>query len=143
MQLHGLPVNTPSSFAACAAGMLKEEKAKLARGELTKITYDNTNYRMNKVVLPYFKKYEVGAIDYAALSDYLNELSNRTPTPSLSTISAYMGLVRKVLVHAARSKFIQSLPEFPKVGVQDNARGWFNTKEIRKVWNADLNRPGF
>lgn len=136
MQLHGMPVNTPSSFAACASDMLKAEEAKLARGELTKITYDNTNYRMNKMVLPYFRKHEVGSIDYFALEGYLDKLSKQTPVLSLSTISAYMGLVRKVLVYAARRGFIKSLPEFPKVGVQDNARGWFNTKEMRKVWGA-------
>ena len=44
-----------SSFALCAVAMLKAEAAKLERGELTKITYDNTKYRIDKLVLPYFK----------------------------------------------------------------------------------------
>ncbi len=47
-----------------------------------------------------------------------------------------MGLVRKVLLHAARRGFIKSLPEFPRVGVKDVARGWFNTLEYRKLWSA-------
>ncbi len=42
---------------------------------------------------------------------------------SVSTLGAYMGLTRKVLQHAARHSFIQHIPEFPKVGIEDKPRG--------------------
>ena len=61
-----------SSFALCAAAMLKAEAAKLERGELTKITYDNTKYRIDKLVLPYFKTKDVSAIDYFELEGSLS-----------------------------------------------------------------------
>lgn len=133
---YGVAINAPSNFEACAKELLKAEEAKYQRGELTKITYDNTNYRMSKLVLPFFREYEVGSVDYYTLEKYLASLSTHTPALSLSTISAYMGLVRKVLVYAARRGFIKSLPEFPHVGVKDTPRGWFNTREYRKLWSA-------
>jgi hypothetical protein len=55
---------------------------------------------------------------------------------SVSTISAYMGLVRKVLLHAARHSFLNSVPEFPKVGVEDRPRGWFQEGEYHTLHKA-------
>ena len=129
-------VISQASFVSCAAAMLKAEDAKRERGELTKITYDNIKYRLDKLILPYFKAQDVGSIDYFTLEQYLTKLSNNEPKLSLSTITAYMGLVRKVLVYAARRGFLKGLPEFPRVGVKDTARGWFNTREYRKLWSA-------
>lgn len=131
----GLPI-AQTSFSSCAAAMLKAEDAKRERGELTQISYDNLKYRLDKLVLPYFQTKDVGAIDYFALEGYLNQLSRHTPKFSLSTITAYMGIVRKVLVYAARRGFIRAVPEFPHVGKKDTARGWFNTKEYHKLWAA-------
>lgn len=127
-QASGLAVTTPSNFGGCANGLLEELAAELAREKITKITYDNTKYRFDKAVVPFFRSHEVGQIDYHLLNGFLAQLSTQTPKFSLSTISAYMGLVRKVLVYAARRRFIHGLPEFPKVGVEDIARGWFRTR---------------
>jgi hypothetical protein len=44
-----------------------------------------------------------------------------------------MGLTRKVLQHAARHSFIEHIPEFPKVGVEDKPRGWFNVGEYKAI----------
>lgn len=131
---HGVGATSKSNFELVAQQMLKAEKAKLERGVLTKITYDNTKYRLDKSVLPYFRDTDVTEVDYAALDGYLNELSEQEL--SSSTVSAYMRLVRKVLTHAARNKFIQAVPEFPIVTVKDKARGWFTMGEFVKVWRC-------
>ena len=131
---HGITAGGKANFETCTQELLKEEKGKLARGELTQITYDNTKYRFDKSVLPYFRHLNVSDVDYAVLGDYLSELSKQQL--STSTVSAYMRLVRKVLSFAHRNKLIQSVPEFPSVRVKDKARGWFTTGEYRKVWNA-------
>lgn len=125
-----------TSFRACSVEMMKAEDAKLKRKEITKITYDNLQYRLDKLVLPTLGDKDVSVIDYAELEAYLQMLSNREPKMSSKTIAAYMGVVRKVLVHAARRNFIKHLPEFPKVGVKDVSRGWFNTREYIRLWKA-------
>jgi hypothetical protein len=43
---------------------------------------------------------------------------------------------RKVLQHAARHSFIQHIPEFPKVGIEDKPRGWFNVGEYKTITRA-------
>jgi integrase len=127
-------VVSPTNFEVCAKELLEAEKAKCTRGQLTKVTYDNTRYRFDKFILPHFRSKDVQQIDYYALEKYLNKMSEQGL--SSSTISAYMRLTRKVLVYAARRKLIASVPEFPKLKVEEKARGWFTTKEYRKIWGA-------
>jgi hypothetical protein len=68
------------------------------------------------------------------LERYLNEVSKQGL--SSSTISAYLGLVRRVLVYAARRRLIVAVPEFPSVSVKHKARGWFTVGEYYKLINA-------
>jgi hypothetical protein len=76
-QRHGISSTlSATSFAVCLKEMLKAEKAKLERGEISKITFDNSNYRYEKSITPFFGKMEVKDIDYMCVDRYLNELSS-------------------------------------------------------------------
>jgi len=58
-QRHGINATlSATSFAACLREMLKADKAKLDRGEISKITYDNSVYRYEKSITPFFGKME-------------------------------------------------------------------------------------
>ena len=132
-QRHGIAATqSATSFAACLKELLKAEKAKLDRGEISKITFDNSNYRYEKSIVPFFGKMEVKDIDYMCVDRYLNQLS--TQSLSASTITAYLGLTRKVLAYAARRRLIPSVPEFPSVRLNDKPRGWFTWSEYSKLW---------
>lgn len=131
---HGIASASKSNFEVCTKEMLKAEKAKLDRNEITKITYDNTKYRFDKNILPFFRQMNVIDIDYYALDKFLTDLSKKNI--STSTISAYMRLVRKVLSYAARRKLIVAVPEFPRVQVEDKARGWFTPAEFSRIWES-------
>jgi hypothetical protein len=72
-------------------------------------------------------------VDYKSIDAFLQKLSKQQPPLSISTIGAYMGLVRKVLQHGARHSYLPHLPEFPKVGVQDKPRGWFTVGEYHEL----------
>jgi len=134
-QRHGITGTlSATSFESCMRDMMKAEEAKLSRGELTKITFDNHNYRFEKSILPFFRNIEVKEIDYFMLEKYLNEISKSDL--SSSTISTYLGLIRKVMSYASKRRLIVSIPEFPKVSVKQVPRGWFNTNEYRKIWSA-------
>ena len=129
-QRHGIAGTlSATSFESCMRDMMKAEEAKLSRGELTKITFDNHNYRFEKSILPFFRNIEVKEIDYFMLEKYLNEISKSDL--SSSTISTYLGLIRKVMSYASKRRLIVSIPEFPKVSVKQVPRGWFNTNEYR------------
>ena len=134
-QRHGISATlSATSFAVCLKEMLKAEKAKLERGEISKITFDNSIYRYEKSITPFFGKMEVKDIDYMCVDRYLNELS--TQSLSASTITAYLGLTRKVLAYAARRRLIVAVPEFPSVRLDDKPRGWFTWREYIRLWHA-------
>jgi len=132
---HGIAATmSASSFEGCMKEMLKAEKAKVSRGELSKISFDNSVYRYNKSITPYFGRMEVRDINYMAVDRYLNELSKNGL--SSSTITAYLGLTRKVLSYAAKRNLITAVPEFPSVRLVDKARGWFTWSEYIKLWRG-------
>jgi len=113
--------------------LMDSELAKLKRSQLSKISYDNMQLRYDKHILPFFGQTDVLSINYKMLDEFLQKLSNQVPKLSVSTLGAYMGLTRKVLQHAARHSFIQYIPEFPKVGIEDKPRGWFNVGEYKEI----------
>ena len=124
------------TFARMTTLLMESESAKFQRGQLTEISLDNMQYRFNKLILPFFGVRDVLSITYPVLEEYLQFLSKQPGSLSVSTISAYMGLVRKVLLHAARHSFLNSIPEFPKVGVEDKPRGWFQVGEYHALHKA-------
>ena len=121
------------SFAKVTAMLLESEKAKLAREQLSKITYENMYLRFDKHILPFFGQVDVRSINYKMLEEFLQKLSNLEPKLSVSTLGAYLGLTRKVLLHAVRHSLLEHIPEFPKVGTEDKPRGWFNVSEYRAI----------
>lgn len=131
----GLSLTAKSRFDICVSAMLVGMKAQVARGELTKQTYDITEYRLNKSVLPIFAQRDVADINYEQLEHYLSELSHQQPKLSPSTIASYMKLVRKVLNYAYKRELIRAIPHFPAVATPDNPRGYFTTREYRLLWS--------
>ena len=121
------------TFTSVARLLVESEEAKYKRGQLTKISFENMQLRLNKHVLPFFMETDVNMINYKMLDAFLQHLSGPDHKLSVSTISAYMGLVRKVLIHAARHSFLKHVPEFPNVGVEDKPRGWFTVPEYKTV----------
>jgi hypothetical protein len=136
----GLPleVNVAAvvTFAKATKMLMDSELAKLNRSQLSKISYENMALRYDKHILPFFGEIDVRSINYKMLDEFLQRLSNREPKLSVSTLGAYMGLTRKVLQHAARHSFIEHIPEFPKVGIDDKPRGWFNVGEYKAITKA-------
>ena len=134
-QAQGLAITNKSRFDVCVNAMLTAQKAQVARGEVTSLTYTNAKYRLNKSILPFFGERDVADVNYELLDSYLGELSHLKPKLSLSTISSYMKLVRKVMNYAYKRQLITAVPHFPMINVPDNARGYFTTKEYRLLWS--------
>ena len=122
--------------------LLEFEEAKVQRRQMAERSLENIQLRMNKHILPYFGHMDILSINYKVLDEFLQMLSKLEPKLTVSTLSIYMGLVRKVLQHAARYSFIQHIPEFPKVGVEDKPRGWFNVGEYKALIKASKQLAG-
>lgn len=129
-----LSASKNATFEHCAHAAMEMQLARVTRGELTKMVHDNDEWRMKKHVLPFFIKYDIAKIDYFALELFLRKVSE--DKISKATANAYMGIVKKVLQYALKRDLIKALPVFPKIKKEDSPRGWFNTREYRKVWSA-------
>ena len=139
---NGLVQRSNTSFAACAQSAMAEQAAQLERGEITPITHSNAQYRLRKLVLPFFSHYEVSSIDYELLQQFLVYMGQCKPSLGLSTMAAYLKLVRKVLLHAQRTKMLVQLPQFPRVGARDQPRDHFSVGEYLKLWRAARRMAG-
>jgi hypothetical protein len=138
---HGkVSIRSASSYEVVLKSLLSSEYAKMSRGQLTKITYDNLVYRYEKKITPFFRGSDVQEINYQRVNDFLNAISD--DDLSSSTISAYIRLVRKVLQHAARQGLITSVPELPGVAVKDTPRGWFTPNEYKRLYKTASSLAG-
>ena len=102
--------------------------------------HQSDGYRLKKMILPFFRKYDVAQIDYFLMEAFLNRLGEDKLAPA--TIANYFGLIRKVLAYAERRGFIQSIPQFPKNPKRDAPRGWFTTKEYGQLWRKAYKLAG-
>jgi hypothetical protein len=129
----GVAVVARTAFAQCAEHVLESQRGKLARGQLTKDTVDIVTYRLRRSVIPYFGNTDINDIHYEHLEQYLTHLSSQQPPLSISTIGAYMRLVKRVLSDAYKRRLLTQMPHMPTVGTEDAARGYFTAREYRRL----------
>lgn len=139
-QRQGLVLNNNAGFAECAAAVLEQQDAKVARKEMSAMMAQNDRYRWQKEVLPFFGQHDLKTIDYFVLERFINKLS--TDKLTAPTIRNYLGLVRKVLSYAQRKGYVQVVPQFPKIAKVDKPRGWFNPREYRQLCAAAARMSG-
>jgi hypothetical protein len=131
---HGLIRGTADSFEVCANAVIEQQQYKVILKEMSAEMAKADEYRLKKEVLPFFRELSVKDIDFFKLQDFMNKLVKDKLVAS--TISNYMNLVGKILKYANRRGFIIAVPQIPKPKKVDNARGWFTTKEYRRLWEA-------
>ena len=120
-----------SRFNDCADAMLEAQRQRMERGEITRITQDNDEWRLKKHILPHFGSCLIAEVDYFAVEKFLATLTKEKL--SSATLTAYIGLVRKVLSYAQLRGIITALPRLPKVKREDEPRGWFTAQEYKTL----------
>jgi hypothetical protein len=113
-------------FIGYADHLVRNEQARVARGEYTRRSLLVLCSRLDSVILPALGQYPVADISHVVLQNFANSLSERFTSV---TVSQYLIAVRKVLSVAVSSGATPSLPEFPKVKAQTNSRGPFTPTE--------------
>ena len=127
----GMAIGKTSRFEVCANEMLKLQESRIKRGELSASLNVNEQSRLRVHMLPYFRAYDVGEIDYTVIEAYLNKLTEAGL--KVATLKLHLSLVRKVLKHAHRKQLIPHLPAVPKLTTEDDPRGYFNSWEYTKL----------
>ena len=141
-KMNRLPVTKRSGFELCARGLLKENKARMERGELSKTKQEYDEARLENDLLPYFKKFEVAEIDYKALSGYLTYINTAERKLSTNSLKVHVSHIKTILKYAQRIGVITALPAFPALKTVDKPRGWFNSAEYNKLHNTAKARIG-
>ena len=141
-KMNKLPFTKASGFEVCARGLLKENEARLARGELSKEKQQYDTARLESDLLPHFGKYEVADIDYAVISGYINGLSTDERPLSVNSLKIHLSHVKTILKYAQRVGVITSLPAFPKLKTVDTARSWFNSGEYGALHSVCRSKIG-
>ena len=129
----GLVIGKNSRFEVCAKEMLKLQESRIKRGERSASINVNEQSRLRVHMLPYFRTYDVGQIDYTVIETYLNTLTEKGL--KVATLKLHESLLRKVLKHAHRKQIIPHLPAFPTITMEDDPRGYFNSWEYTKLHN--------
>ena len=114
------------TFAAMAAQMYASEQARVDRGEFNRGSLQVMHNRLNTHLLPALGQLQVASIDYKTILELSHKLSSQYTS---TTVSQYLVILRKVLVHAKLSGAIDVLPEIPKIKIVSTPRSAFTPTE--------------
>jgi hypothetical protein len=118
------------TFGAIAAQVYANEQSRVERGEFGAGSLRMFRNRLDSKVLPSFGQLRPIDIDYKKLLEFSQSLSTKYST---TTVSHYLIVVRKVLVHAQRTGIIESVPDIPKIKVRSASRGAFTPTEYWRI----------
>lgn len=124
------PIKPHQTFGALVAQMFANEQARHDRGEFSIGSLQVLRNRLDAHILPRWAKKAAADIDYKALLDFTQFLSTSMST---ITVSQYLVIVRKVLIHAVAVGALDKMPEFPKIKITTNSRGAFTPSEYWKI----------
>jgi len=124
-------VSRTHSLELTASLMLQTEQARVDRAEVAKHSLVMLQSRIRKQVLPFFKNTCVEDIGYAQVERFFNHLSTLNYKPM--TLSQYMMALRKILNTAHAHKWIEQIPQFPKIRITSTARGNFTANEYLQL----------
>jgi hypothetical protein len=114
------------TFGALAAQVYANEQARADRGEFGKGSLRMLRNRLDAHILPRFGMLQPAGITYQLLLEFSQYLSAAN---SSTTVSHYIIIVRKILVHAVSVGALETLPEVPKIKVRTSSRGAFTPSE--------------
>ncbi len=111
--------------------MLQAEKARVDRCEVAKHSFTMLNSRLRKHVIPFFEKMPVEHIHYGQIERFFNYICTLNYKPI--TLSQYLMALRKVLNTAHANRWIEQVPQFPKIKISSTARGNFTVSEYLRL----------
>ena len=122
-----------------AGKLLSNERARVARGDFSRGSFQVLENRLNLVVIPKWGSLHPSKVSATDLNELVNELSL---THSSTTISQYLIAIRKVLSTAIVLGELDKLPLFPKVKIRNRSRGGFTPTEYWKILRSSVHERG-
>jgi hypothetical protein len=119
------------SIERVAKLMLQTEQGRVDRGEVAVHSLTMLVSRLRKHVIPFFEHTAVENIGYAQIERFFNHICAQGYSPI--TLSQYLTALRKVLNTAHANKWIEQVPQFPKLRISSTARGNFTVAEYLQL----------
>lgn len=120
-----------SSFAACAEGLMEEDRLKAQRNELSETYVRSQRQIISKHILNFFNRYEIADVDYAKLDQFKTHLFSKELSPN--SIKLHFASLSKIFGYAERMNIIKTSPLAPKIQNDDNPRGFFTIAEYKHL----------
>jgi len=119
------------SVSALARDLLRAEAARVQRGEIGRGTWQVMGNRLRAHILPLLGALPAQALAAVHAQQLVDHLGARGF--SSTTISQYLVLLRKVVMHGVHTGVLREAPVFPKVKVRSQPRGSFTVGEYRAL----------
>jgi hypothetical protein len=126
-------LSSKRTLSAVAASLWEKQDVMISQGELNKQKNKNEKYVFERHIRPFFKDTELKDINADTLEQFKLYLARQKLAKS--TQKGYFNVVAKLLQEAVKKQYIHSVPILPRVRMDDEPRGYFNSGEYTRLWN--------
>jgi len=123
------PLTASHSFERVANDLLAEDQKRVDRGERAATLVSDAKYIFEKDLVRFFRNYKIKDINFQIIQLYVDDLTKRNV--GSNTIRNHFIYLRKILKHGWKLGYLDKLPIFPTISVQDNAREWFSVEQYK------------
>lgn len=129
-----------ATLQTVADALWRKNELRSKNGELHKGKVPKDKYVYEKHIKPFFKGYNIREIDTDALELFREYLTGEEL--ATATQKAYINIVIALLKEAHLKKYIDSIPQAPRIRVDDNPRGYFESADYTRLWQAAKSNIG-
>lgn len=129
-----------NTLQTVADALWRKNELRVANKELHKDKVSKDKYVYEKHIKPFFKVYSVRDIDTDALEHFREYLTEKEL--ATATQKSYMNIIIALLKEAHLKRYITSVPQAPRIRVDDNPRGYFAATDYTKLWGSSLRGVG-
>lgn len=124
----------PTSFHAVTQQFVEWQQLQVNLGRIVPRSHQEDLYKLKQDILPFFQAMDVASITKATLEEYLGTIADRKL--SKSTLNKHISAIRKILRFAADRNILKKTPTFPRIGVDNHPRPYFDFPSYRKLCAA-------
>ena len=121
--------SVPPSLSEVSDLLIEEEMQRVAMGNFSEASLHIIRNRLDRHILPALGALRIYQIEGQDLHALVRRLADEHASPT--TLSQYLVIVRKIFRLAKRMKWLQELPDLPKVQIDHKPRSTFTLLEYR------------
>ncbi len=125
-------LSSKRTLSVVAASLWEKQAVMITQGELNKQKNKNEKYVFERHIRPFFKDTELKDINADTLEQFKLYLARHKLAKS--TQKGYFNVLAKLLQEAVKKQYIHSVPILPRVRMDDEPRGYFNSGEYTRLW---------